>query len=112
MFSPNLSNRGKANFVIGVVVIVSLFWLLSLKLSPAPRDSEERQVSQGADKVVHKEDDMAGNVVELTKDMDLLSPPLPEDIEKSRESFSIKEGTVDVGVSLNIDDTIVLLFKL
>ena len=111
MFHPNLSNKGKANFIVGVVVVVTLFWLIgswSSSRSSQPQDTKEEQIVKeyiGGDIKQNrlsghiKSSRMASGVVELRKDMDLFSPPLPEEIERKREAVVPTEGTVVVDVS-------------
>ena len=107
MFHPNLSNRGKANFVVGVVILVTLFWLIGSWTSSSRSSKEEQIASElGGDL---KQDRRTGrikssrmasdSVVELHRDMDLLSPALPQEIERRRETIVPTEGTLDVDVS-------------
>lgn len=112
MFHPNLSNRGKAKFVVGVVVLVSLFWLISSWNSRSSSPSKEDQIASEIEEDFIKKDTRAGRVgslsrmasldsgvVELRRDMDLLSPPLPEEIERKREVIGHPTAdTVDVDV--------------
>ena len=101
---------------MGVVVLVSLFcWLISR----SSRSSKEDQIASeiGGDL---KQDirtgriksqsrmaslDGTGVAVELHSDMDLLSPPLPEEIERKREAMEQSTADtldVDVRTVLNI----------
>ena len=107
MFHPNLSNRGKANFIVGVVVLVSLFWLIGSWTSSSRSSKKEQIVSETGGDLKQdrrtsriKSSRMASNsVVELHRDMDLLSPALPQEIERRRETIVPTEGTLDVDVS-------------
>ena len=103
MFSPNLSNRGKAAFVVGIVVVVSLFWLIGPK-SSSSQDSREAEKAVKAAKggVKGQGYKMAGNVeVRLSKETKLLSPPLPSEVEARKDSIAVTEGTVKIDVSTN-----------
>lgn len=111
MFHPNWSNRGKANFVVGVVVLVSLFWLLGSWNSRSSRSSKEDQIASETGGDFIKQDRNTGRVrsskmasddrvVELNRDTDLLSPPLPEEIERRKEAMDRpSSNTLDVDVS-------------
>ena len=104
MFSPNLSNRAKAFFVVGVVVVVSCFWLLS---SRNPPSQDKGGALEPGVRSVHEHDavghniklsGMASKTVELRKDMELLSPPVPQEVIKKTGAVDTTEGTVDVDV--------------
>ena len=102
MFSPNVSNRGKAALVVGIVVVVSLFWLIGSKTGFSSRDSKEAEaeLEQG------KDFKMAGNPgVRLSKDTNLLSPPLPSEVEARKESIKVTEETVEIDVRTSTCDT-------
>ena len=92
---------------MGVVILVSLFWLIG---SWTSRSSKEDQIASeiGGDL---KQDRRIGriksssrmasdSVVELYRDMDLLSPPVPEEIERRKEAVDHQTAnTLDVDVS-------------
>ena len=102
MFSPNLSNRGKAVFVVGIVVVVSLFWLLSWsRTSDSPSNSEEQvaRVVKGVERHNSVGSKMAEKTVELHKDLNLFSPPLPTEVEEKKKDVTVVEKTVEVDVS-------------
>lgn len=103
MFSPHLSNRGKAVFVVGIVVVVSLFWLLSWsRTSDSPSNSEEHlaRVVEG-EKHKSKGSKMAVKTVELHKDLNLFLPHLPAEVEEKVEDVTPMEKTVDINVSFH-----------
>ena len=101
MFSPNLSNRGKAAFVVGIVIVVSLFWFIGPKNSPSQDSGEVEKAVKAAKGGVKGQDyKMAGNVeVHLSKETKLLSPPLPSEVEARKDSIAVTEGTVKIDVS-------------
>lgn len=94
---------------MGVVVIVSLFWLIGSWSSRSSHSSKEDQIASeiGGD-LIKSQSRMAsldGVAVELHRDMDLLSPPLPEEIERKREAMEQPTADtldVDVRTVLNI----------
>lgn len=92
---------------MGVVILVSLFWLIGYWTSSS-RSSKEEQIASdiGGDL---RQDRRTGrikssrmasdSVVELHRDTDLLSPPLPEEIVRRGEAIAPTEGTMNVDVS-------------
>ena len=113
MFHPNLSNRGKANFIVGVVILVFLFcWLISRSSRSSkenPIASEiggdlKQDIRTGRVKSQSRMASLDGVAVELHRDMDLLSPPLPEEIERKREAM--EQPTAD---TLDVDVCTVLI---
>ena len=91
---------------MGVVVLVSLFWLIG---SWTSRSSKEDQIASEIGDL--KQDRRTGRikssrmasdgVVELYRDMDLLSPPVPEEIERKKEAMDHPiANTLEVDVSI------------